>query len=237
MRQLVLALSVGSVVALIAASCGSDVDTNPGTGGTGGAGSGGDGGAATTTTTSTGMGGTTNPCDTTFPTTCEEACCKVEVTCGLSGACATAFGLLGIQCGDPEAECVGAALLDPDVSCADIPGLANGTAPQELQNALFACLEDDPCLQCGVGSCQNEAFACQAVTECAAFIECVSTAACNDQACITQCATDNPSAETSALVGCLETNCADDCLGGGTGGAGGAGGGGGAGGAGGAGGN
>jgi hypothetical protein len=229
MRQLAFVVSIGAVVGFIAVSCGSDVDTNgAGTGGIGGAGGNGGGTTATDTSSSTGVMGCS---DQQFPNKCEEACCKVQVTCGLTGACALAFAQIGIACGDPEAECVGEVILEPTTECADLPALATGTAPIELQNALLACLNDDPCLQCGIAACAEEAFACQDVMECTDFIGCVTDNSCTTQTCIDTCATDNSSTATTDLVTCIASNCPNECYQGG-GGSGGSGGGGGAGGSG-----
>jgi hypothetical protein len=243
MRQLAFAFAVAAMVGGVAASCGDEVNTNGNAGGGGSdGGAGGMGGepVSSTSSASGGTGGGEMTCDDgNFPNLCEEACCKVEVECELAGACGLAFAQLGIQCGDPEAECVGEVLLRESTTCPDIISLATGDADPQLQSDLLGCINDDPCLECGINNCTTEATDCQGVQACQDFIQCVTSMGCNDQGCIDQCEMDNASTETSALVTCLEANCVNECLsgGGGAGGAGGAGGGGGAGGAGGAGGN
>jgi hypothetical protein len=236
MRQLAFGCILAVTVGAVAFSCGSDVENEDGSGGSNEGGMGGD--PVTTTSTGSQGGNTMMGCaDMQFPNKCEEACCKVQVTCGLTGACDLAFAQLGIACGDPEAECVGEIILDPDTKCEDLPALATGTAPQELQNGLLSCLSDDPCLQCGIDNCATQAFDCQNVTECQSFITCVTDNSCNTATCVDSCASDNASTETDALVSCIATNCPTECYQGGGGGAGGTGGGGGAGGTGGSGGS
>lgn len=232
MRNWMLLSGFSAAVALSAWACGSDVDTVPSDGGGGGdtttttSGTGGAGGVgttsvSTTSSTTSGAGG--------FANLCEEACDKLETECGAQGACGAFQSFLGVSCGEPDAECPAQCALD--ATCVQLFSLLG----QNPDPTLTACLEDcgvaDPCQTCLISDCGAQLQDCGTDATCSDFLMCAQ--ACNDEACLTGCAADHPSAATTALLTCIDTNCSDEC----TGGAGGAGGSGGSGGAGGSGGN
>jgi hypothetical protein len=221
MKNLTLVVGLSCVVAVSAWACSDDVTTNPtstsSTGGSGGAGGAVTASSSSSSSSTSGAGG--------FDNICDEACNHVEVDCGLAGACALAAAQLMIDlttCSDMTATCSAECLVDAD--CGAIVSLAT----QMPDAALIACVSgcQDDCFGCVFTNCGSEIQACNAVPACQGFTTCFQACAQGDSACFNDCATNNPSAETTALLGCATTNCDADCFSGagGGGGAGGSGG-------------
>ena len=223
MKNLTLVIGLSGALAMTVWACGDDVETKSNTDPTtSSGGSGGSGGAVTSSTasssSSSGAGGFANICD--------EACNHVEVDCGFgAGLCALAASQLMIDlvgCTDMVATCSADCVVDAD--CSALLTLAGDNPDPELLGCVSGC-QGDACLACVFGSCGPEIQACNNVTTCQAFVQCFQACTEGDTTCYNGCATTNPSAETTALLACANTNCGSECFGaGGADGAGGAGG-------------
>lgn len=231
MRNLVLALgALGVCLTAMVGACGTDVEeepaptTTPSGTASGGGGAGASGGATTSSTTSSQGGGCAG-----VEGDCEAACCKIETDCGLPVSCdmINQFmnGILDCEDNQPAADCLGACVLAAE--CEDIGAIAGGDIDAELCDCINQCPGGDAlcggCTQCLSQACTNEFGACQADTPCQGFLTCVQEDACADQACMTNCQNENPSAATDALVICTCDSCSAECpqCGGGSGGGGG----------------
>jgi hypothetical protein len=226
MRKLLLWAALGVTAGGLVWACGSDVETETGatttTSSAGGAGAQGGGGSAPTSTSAGGNGGTGGTGVGGFANHCREACYKIEVECGFTGACSALPG----GCGSPEGECVADCVLPED--CFTIASLATNNPDPELCGCVQGCLGMNPCFQCAACACGPQLQACGNDMECQAYLQCAQ--ACADAACVQQCEADHGGMTTDDLVQCLGMDC-PICLQGGQGGAGGGGGAGGAGGA------
>ena len=230
MRHLVLALGASAVLALCVAEACSNTEVVGG-------------GAATTTTTSqggsgnhgntggsgnhgnTGGGGSGGACSGGGP--CEQACCKITDECGFPISC-DAIPQLDCVNGQPAADCFGGCILAVD--CATIMTLAPGGTPDP---GLLSCMQDcngagggNPCSDCVTSDCGSETTTCAQTPACQPYVQCIM--GCSSQQCLTDCLTNNPSAEASALAACICGSCNASCpcgaggAGGAAGGAGGA---------------
>ena len=226
MRKLALIFGLTTVMGASAFACGDDVTSTPPGGGSGG--EGGDGGTIQTNPMNSSSSGMTENCDGPFDHVCDAACCNVEVTCGFSGTCQIAAGLLGIDfaaCTDPQALCAGACLENAD--CLALASLAGMNWDPDLAGCLAPCLGD--CLGCVGNNCGDLINQCAADPGCQGFIQCAAQCAEMDGACINMCAAQNPGQVTDDLITCGEGSCTSECGlgaggGGGTGGNGGGGG-------------
>jgi len=115
-----------------------------GSGGVGGSsvqGGGGSGGAVGGAGANPPMGGAPpGACDGPFSHICDEACCKVENTCGFPGTCALVSQLLMVDftsCTGADAQCTAQCLVDAD--CAAISSLATQNVDPTISAFLNAC--------------------------------------------------------------------------------------------------
>jgi hypothetical protein len=91
-------------------------------------------------------------------------------------------------------------------------GSTTGTTPgQGGGNACATAADDGACLACLKQACCDAYAGCANNSECVAFYTC--TGNCSDQACVTSCEEQHPSAEStaSAVVSCEEAACASPC--------------------------
>src|SRR5687768_5413577 len=108
MRNLMLWVGLASSASLLVWACGEDVETTTAST-TSGAGGGGMGPTSTSSsTTSSTTGGNGGEGGIMFEDVCDEACYKVEETCGFTGAC----GFLPPGC-DMQSQCVAGCINDP----------------------------------------------------------------------------------------------------------------------------
>jgi hypothetical protein len=201
-----------TLTGLLALACGSEVTTTgtTGAGGSGGSGGAGGSGSVSSSSASTSVSAT-DASSSTGPvgTPCEQACAKIE-TCGF-GTCQQ----FGINCGDPQYDCVGECLVD--ATCADIIALAQGNGPPEIQACVSGCQgggqggggQGGACGQCifqsnCAGGCMNDP-ACQAWGQCALN--------CSTPDCYADCNTQFPEAamQYGAIYECACSSCATDC--------------------------
>lgn len=215
MKSLTWIVGLSGIVAFSAWACGDEVEENPttATSTTGTSGGGGPASGSTTTTTSPASStGSGMNCEMTADV-CEEACCHVEQDCAIANGCALAQQLLGIDltdCTNATSQCIATCVAPAD--CGAIGSLVGSNPDPRLQACVADCAPPG-CPQCVLTNCMPEVTACQQVTECSDFINCVQTQMCADQACFDGCAVGNESPETTALMTCAATNCAGDCLG------------------------
>lgn len=232
MRNLVLALgALGVCLTAMVGACGTDVEeepaptTTPSGTASGGGGAGGSGGATTTSSTTSSQGGGCAG----VAGDCEAACCKIETDCGFPITCdlinGAMNGILDCENNQPAADCFGACVVAAE--CAAIGSIATGDIDEGLCDCINQCPGGDQicggCTLCLSQACTNEFGACQQDTNCTAFLNCVQQNACADQACMTDCQTQNPGAATDALVVCTCGSCSADCPQCGSGGGGGGG--------------
>jgi hypothetical protein len=215
MRSLLLWLALASGAGVLVWACGEDVETATAATTTGAGGAGGTMATVSSTTTAGhgGTGGTGGNGTGGFADICEEACFKIEDTCGFTGACQ----LLPPGCGD-QSQCAANCINDPMVDCIDIASVVNG-GPL-CTDCLAPCLADTPCFQCAICSCGQQFFACGNDQNCAGFLQCAQTCADGDGPCLAACQANNPSMATDELAMCINDGC-PTCTQGGTGGGGG----------------
>jgi hypothetical protein len=200
----------GSLALLVLAACGSEVSTSGAGGGSTSSGVGGDGGAggsanvSTTASTSTSSASTSEASTTTGVGggPCEQACAKVEMCFGTG--CAAA----GIDCTDPQYDCIGLCVLD--ASCADLLALAQNNPPPELAACVSACQGGDAtCNQCLLDS--SCTAGCMDDPNCQDWGQCAL--ACSTPDCFDACDTQYPDAAASygPIYDCACTSCTAEC--------------------------
>jgi hypothetical protein len=212
MRSVLLWVGLASSASLMIWACGDEVETATAATTTGPGGGGMGGGATSSSTTTSTTGGSGGEGGMVFDDVCDEACFKVEETCGFTGAC----GFLPPGC-DGQSQCVAGCINDPMVDCLEIASIVNG-GPL-CTDCIAPCLGQSPCMQCAVCACGQQFFACGNDMDCGAFLTCAQMCADGDGACLLACQQANPGMATDELVGCLQGQC-PVCTQGGAGGGG-----------------
>jgi len=143
-------------------------------------------------------------CPLPFVNLCEEACCRIEKTCGFSGACP----LLGMDCATTEYECEAQCLLSSE--CAAIGSLLGSSPDPQLTACLDACDVSPACdTACLAQSCSVAMTTCYQDASCAEFLGCA--VGCADTTCVSQCYAANPSYLAEDVLSCACSSCPADC--------------------------
>lgn len=149
---------------------------------------------------------------------CEQACDKIANECGFGNVCSQ---IPFLNCADMASDCYGNCILQAD--CSALPSLLTSNPDPKLAGCISACMgSNGSCQQCVVGQCSSEIQACQNSNGCQGFAACAFNCN-NSESCLDDCASKNPSTETTALLACTKSKCASECTGGGSGGSGGGG--------------
>jgi hypothetical protein len=223
----ILLLLCGAAVAgvMAAAACGDDttvLTTSSGPSAGGGGAGGGMGGAGASSSSSTTTSASSSSSGTAVGgsgggNTCEQACDKIENTCGFAGACAQ----LMIDCSDPAAECPSQCIVDPSTDCADIASLASQNPDPMLGACLQACQGGTGggggagggmpgnCGNCVTMQCAAELQACQGDQNCQQFVMCAQN--CADMMCANGCLQMFPGQESQDVLACACGSCMADC--------------------------